>query len=92
MFLKARADVPGGLFPRLAIPQEVSVCSYLVQVCSRLLCPALAEGVQEEVVPHQRVPDLGKKSPDAVGVASPRATAGGVLDVLKELEACFPVK
>lgn len=56
--------------------QEVSKCSYLVQVCSQLLCPDLAED------------KLDVRNGDDRLAAGP----AGVLDVLHALEGCFPAR
>lgn len=71
--------------------QEVSTCSYLVQVCSRLLCPALE---QEAFGASNTARAIGGGQPSASGAAksSMVPNAGGVLGILEELEACFPMK
>ncbi|CAM9104501.1 unnamed protein product [Ectocarpus fasciculatus] len=65
--------------------QEVSICSYLVQVCSRLLCPAASDGLTL---------GLGQEAAVSSGVvvAHMWGKVGGVLGLLQELEACFPPK
>eukprot|EP00752_Nemacystus_decipiens_P011291 g10034.t1 len=67
--------------------QEISVCSYLAQVCSRLLCPAATD--EREVVHGQ-----GKEAAisSGVAVASVGHRLGGVFVILQQLEACFPPK
>ncbi|CAM9328576.1 unnamed protein product [Ectocarpus sp. 4 AP-2014] len=62
--------------------QEVSTCSYLVQVCSRLLCPAATDGLTL---------GLGQEAVVSSGVVV-EGKVGGVLGLLQELEACFPPK
>ncbi|CAM9390351.1 unnamed protein product [Laminaria digitata] len=71
--------------------QEVSTCSYLVQVCSRLLCPALGE---ENVFGTTNMGASGGGQPSSSGAAksSMAPNAGGVLGIIEELEACFPLK
>lgn len=56
--------------------QEVEKCSYLVQVCSRLLCPHLAQDAED---------GGGDGGQSAVAPS-------GIMDVLDALETCFPVK
>ena len=73
-------------FPVSAVgAQEVALCTYLVRVCSKLLCPEPAEGGK-----------VNTGSRGAIGPedssASPVATAGGVIGILEALEACFPTK
>lgn len=61
------------------------MCSYLVQVCSRLLCPAATDNVAYS----------GGKEGDPKGVASTTAVGhriDGVLGILQGLEACFRPK
>ena len=72
-------------------PQEVSTCSYLVQVCSRLLCPALGE---ENAFGATNARAIGGGQPSSSGAAKSSMVphAGGVLGILEELEACFPPK
>ncbi|CAN0097078.1 unnamed protein product [Scytosiphon promiscuus] len=65
--------------------REVSTCSYLVQVCSQLLCPD-----DENEVAHGKGVDA-KPSSD-VAVAGMGHTIGGVRGILQELEGCFPPK
>eukprot|EP00903_Cladosiphon_okamuranus_P007027 g6833.t1 len=65
--------------------QEVSVCSYLAQVCSRLVCPA----VTDEVV-HGKGTEAATSS--GVAVSSVGRRLGGVLGILQRLEICFPPK
>lgn len=65
------------------------MCSYLVQVCSRLLCPALADE-DSQSAGHRRTVGIGASSAREVATASGGSKAGGVLGILEELEACFP--
>ena len=63
--------------------QEISTCSYLAKVCSRLLCPAAAD----ELAVGQ-----GEGGAVSSGVGALATEVGGVLGILQELEACFPPK
>lgn len=60
------------------------MCSYLIQVCSRLLCPVVKDNVTD---------GGGDEARNSKGVA---VTVGhrsaGVLGILQGLEACFPPK
>lgn len=62
------------------------MCSYVVKVCSQLLCPSLVED-------SERGPGAAGRGPvdNAVGL-SEGATTGGALDVLDALESCFPLR
>lgn len=84
--LRAISDVSPTALPP-PTPQEISVCSYLAQVCSRLLCPAATD---EMKVVHGR----GKQAvtSSGVAVASVGHRLGGVFGILQQLEACFPPK
>lgn len=63
------------------------MCSYLAQVCSRLLCPAATDDVE---VVHRRGKEATTSS--GVAVASVGHRLGGVFGILQQLEACFPPK
>eukprot|EP00904_Undaria_pinnatifida_P009392 jgi/Undpi1/5583/HiC_scaffold_2.g00859.m1 len=71
--------------------QEVSVCSYLVQVCSRLLCPTLGED-HAPSANSARAISGGQPSSSGAAKSSVVPNAGGVLGILEELDTCFPVR
>ncbi|CAM9628190.1 unnamed protein product, partial [Sphacelaria rigidula] len=71
--------------------QEVSLCSYLVQVCSRLLCPSLAEETTAAAMDGVSARDA-LAAAEGASTVSKAVTAGGALGVLDALEACFPAR
>lgn len=77
---------------RYSATQEVSTCSYFVQVCSRLLCPALGEEDAVSATKAARAIEGGQPPASGVAKSSMVPNAGGVLGILEELDACFPLK
>lgn len=69
-----------------AVVQEVSICNYLLRVCSSELCPGPASG-DEQSTGHRRLHVAGD-SPSAPS----GAMTSGVMEILDSLEACFPTK